>query len=33
MRSFAEKGGYYYSTINETEFDKSTIEKLFKMLS
>jgi len=32
LRSFAEEGGYY-SIINETEFDKSTIEKLFKTLS
>ena len=33
LRTFAEEGGYYYSIINETEFDRSTIEKLHQMLS
>ncbi len=33
LRGFAEEGGYYYSIINETDFDRSTIEKLHEMLS
>jgi len=33
LGAFAEEGGYYYSIINETEFDGPTIEKLHKILS
>jgi len=32
LRSFVEEGGYYYSTINETDFDTATVEKLYETL-
>lgn len=32
LKSFVEEGGYYYSTINETDFDTPTVEKLYEML-
>ena len=33
LKGFTEKGGYYYSIINEAQFDRPTIDKLCQMLS
>jgi glycerol-1-phosphate dehydrogenase [NAD(P)+] len=33
LRTFAERGGYYYSVINEIELDRSISEELYKILS
>lgn len=33
LKSFSEEGAYYYSIINETQFDRPTVAKLYEMLS